>query len=78
MEKKKIDSYSAGYKSPQPIDIGRWYEKISQEDIDEFIRKEEEQRSNCTKNNHKEKNQDEDDAFMGNMAYYFAILRGDS
>ena len=78
MEKKKIDCYSAGYSVPAPFEIGRWYEKTSQEDIDEFNRKEEEQRSNWTKNNPKEKNQDEDDAFMGDMAYFFALLRGDS
>ena len=34
MEQKKIDTYNAGYQTPEPIEIGRWYEKVSQkEDI---------------------------------------------
>lgn len=36
MEKKKIDSYSAGYSKPAPFEIGRWYESLSQEEMEKF------------------------------------------
>lgn len=36
MEKKRADSYDTGYKAPEPVEIGRWYEFFSQEEIDKF------------------------------------------
>ena len=78
MEKKKSDIYSAGYSSPEPFEIGRWYEKLSQEELDEFCRKEIEQRRQWAEKKSKEIIQDEDDGFMGDVLYIFSMLRGDT
>ena len=79
MEKKKMEHYNPGYGNPDPFAIGRWYERVTQEKIDEFNRKEEE-RKRRTENKPRttERMQDEDDDFMGDIAYFFSMFRGDT
>lgn len=36
MEQKKVDHYSAGYEAPAPVEIGRWYESLSPEEMKQF------------------------------------------
>ena len=54
MEKQKIDTYNAGYQAPVPVELGRWYEKVSQKDIDDFNGREEERRRNWAENKQRE------------------------
>ena len=42
MEQKKGDHYSAGYEAPAPVEIGRWYEFTTPEDIEAFEKREKE------------------------------------
>ncbi len=71
MEKQKIDTYNAGYQAPVPVELGRWYEKVSQKDIDDFNGREEERRRNWAENKQREKKTDEDtkDDFYGDIIY---------
>ena len=68
MEQKKIDTYNAGYQTPVPVELGRWYERVTQDDIDEFIRREKENESNWAEPNN--------DNIVGSDDYYCDIMGG--
>lgn len=67
MEKKKIDAYNAGYKAPEPVDFGRWYERVTQDDIDEFNRREDEHRSNWAEPGNVNRESSYSDDYLGIM-----------
>ncbi len=65
MDKIRIEHYEGAFQPPKPVEIGRWYEFFSPNEVDEFIRKKEELRKRRVERMPQEKKQDENEEYYG-------------
>ena len=77
MEQQRIEHYDEGYNCPQPIEIGRWYESLSPEEMARFREDmtEIEKRPHVYKLNTKD---DDEHEWCGDIMTIFLRSRGDA